>query len=64
MIIDKRTYPGKRLAGLVLTLLCLAVFSSAEMRAQATGISSSPAMTKARRFLLPAGCPSVVSEAA
>lgn len=44
MIVDKRTYPGKRLAGLVLTLLCLAVFSSAGMRAQATGISSSPAM--------------------
>ncbi len=46
MVNIKRAYPGKRCAGLLLTLLCLVVFSSAAMRAQAaaSGFSTSPAL--------------------
>jgi hypothetical protein len=44
MVTNKRAYPGNRVAGLLLTLMCLVVFSSAAMRAQPAAASTSPAL--------------------
>lgn len=46
MVDQKPSYLGKRAAGLLLTLACCVMFSSAAMRAQppASGASSSPAL--------------------
>ena len=44
MIIDQPTYSGRRLAGLLLTLVCLILISPTGTRAQSAATSSSPAL--------------------